>query len=123
MLGAFRVVQIVWYNIHMYLYVFNVNDHFTPDHSATGPSCPPDTVESIMWPRTDGGQTATQPCVCVASQSNLASRPCGSDGQWGEPDLTLCVFSSVVQNLCPTVSAWYFTLAAIQLSWNIYFSL
>ena len=73
--------------------------------SATGGVCRAEVDPSgFMWPDAPVGETATQPCLCEASQSNTASRPCGSGGQWGLPDVTLCQLSFIIRTLCPAVS-------------------
>lgn len=43
-------------------------------------SCPSEQLESLTWPETPAGQTAT--VACPAGQSGQKSRRCGETGVW-----------------------------------------
>ena len=72
--------------------------------SATGALCPQVTLDMVTWPPTVVRETAIQPCPCEQSQSTQASRICGTNGEWGQPDTALCDLSVIIENLCPAVS-------------------
>ena len=72
--------------------------------SGKGAFCPQETLNMITWPSTPVGQTANESCPCEQSQSNRAFRQCGPNGQWEQPDETLCDLSGIIGSLCPAVS-------------------
>ena len=79
---------------------------YASHHSATGLYCPSEqeTSASILWPLTPEGETVFQPCPCMESRSNNASRTCGGNGMWLPSDLSLCILTANVLSLCSAVS-------------------
>ena len=73
--------------MHKLILYNKCNNHTKSLHAV---ECPEETLGIILWPYTEPGDVAIQPCFSNNSTTIAAKRVCFQNGSWAEPDTTNC---------------------------------